>query len=121
MTKRLKTKRNIMGFLSVLSTWGPALAWTIISFFTASGGATIAIGATAMIAIGLTIFSAMFKKNFRTPTMIIMLALYFAVKSFMPVILSVCGGIILDELVFTPLYAHYREKASINAEIDKRM
>lgn len=39
----------------------------------------------------------------------------------MPLLLIVAVGTILDEFLLTPLHKHFKNKATINREIDKRL
>lgn len=119
-TKKLKSKANLFGALSVLAIWAPALIWLILSFFTGEIAEKISLGSTTMLAIILTVLSAAFKKHWRTPSIILLVGLYLCVQSFTPVLLTVSCGIILDELILTPLYSKYKNRMIINAEIDKR-
>ena len=120
ITKKYKTGKIITDLLSFLCMWGPALFWIIYTL--AKSGIVIkySFGASCLAAIILCIISAICKYHWRTPVVILLFGLYGFGYHFAAVLITVGVGIILDELLITPLHKHYREKYSINKEIDKR-
>lgn len=72
-------------------------------------------------AITLTMYGVKSKFNCRSITYILLFGCYFVVKRIEIVVLVSGICCILDEFVARPLHRHYREKAIINKEIDKRM
>lgn len=122
MTKAYRVRRLIFSSLSFLCIWGPSIFFIIKAF--ATGEATtksgFTLGATCVVATIFCIVSAVFKYHWRTPAVIVLIALYTFANNFGVVLITVGVGIILDELVFTPLARHYRNLYVINREIDKR-
>ena len=78
----------------------------------------LTLGAVAAAIIGLTNF--FFKKHMRSPLWILLLVLYVVLDEITPLLICAAVGCMLDELLFTPLYTHFRSKTLINSEIDKR-
>lgn len=98
----------------------PFLVYAVIGFVDA--GTTeklvLTLGAVAAAIIGLTNF--FFKKHLRSPLWILLLALYMVLDEITPLLICAAVGCVLDELLFTPLCAHFRSKTLINSELDKR-
>ena len=98
----------------------PFLVYAVIGFVDA--GTTeklvLTLGAVAAAVIGLTNF--FFKKHLRSPLWILLLVLYIVLDEITPLLICAAVGCVLDELLFTPLCAHFRSKTLINSELDKR-
>lgn len=120
-TKKYETLAFIFGALSLLVLISPVLVYTIQAFIMGEvvekfvvGG----LGIAALIAAGASLF---LKLNLKCPIWLILIGIYFALDNIMPLLLLVAAGVILDELVLTPLHKNFKNKATINLEIDKRM
>ena len=61
------------------------------------------------------------KTVMRSKIWIFIIVLYLVLEHFLPVLLVVSVCQILDELIFTPLYNHFRTIYLANKEIDRRM
>lgn len=98
----------------------PFLVYAVIGFVEA--GITekliLTLGTVAAAIIGLTNF--FFKKHMRSPLWILLLVLYLVLNEITPLLICAAVGCVLDELLFTPLCAHFRSKTLINSELDKR-
>lgn len=121
ITKKYETLAFIFGALSLLVLISPVLVYTIQAFIMGEvvekfvvGG----LGIAALIAAGTSLF---LKLNLKCPIWLILIGIYFALDNIMPLLLLVAAGVILDELVLTPLHKNFKNKATINLEIDKRM
>lgn len=119
-TKKFRAGKWIFWSLSFLCNWGFIIAFFIYGLVCGEVTAQYSVAITGIVAIILGIISILFKRHWRTPLVIILGGLYFAVMKFSIVIITLAVCIILDELIFTPLYLYFREKTSINKEIDKR-
>lgn len=122
MTKKYRSRRWIFTILSFICVWGPAVFYIIQAFATgqAHTKSGFTLGATCIVAILLCVVSAVFKHHWRTPAVIILISLYTFANNFGAILLSVGIGVILDEIIFTPLANHYRNLYTINREIDRR-
>lgn len=98
----------------------PFLVYAVIGFVDAGTAdkMVLTLGAVAAAIIGLTNF--FFKKHLRSPLWILLLALYLVLDEITPLLICAAVGCVLDELLFTPLCAHFRSKTLINSELDKR-
>lgn len=119
-TKKFRAGKWIFWSLSFLCNWGFIIAFFIYGLVCGEATAQYSVAITGIVAIILGIISILFKRHWRTPLIIILGGLYFAVMKFSIVIITLAVCIVLDELIFTPLYLYFREKTSINKEIDKR-
>ena len=119
-TKKFRAGKWIFWSLSFLCNWGFIIAFFIYGLVCGQATARYSVAITGIVAIILGIISILFKRHWRTPLIIILGGLYFAIMKFSIVIITLAVCIILDELIFTPLYLYFREKTSINKEIDKR-
>lgn len=61
------------------------------------------------------------KTVMRSKIWIFIIVLYLVLEHFLPVLLVVSVCQILDELIFTPLYNHFRTIYLANKEIDRRI
>lgn len=98
----------------------PFLVYAVIGFVDAGTAdkMVLTLGAVAAAVIGLTNF--FFKKHLRSPLWILLLVLYIVLDEITPLLICAAVGCVLDELLFTPLCAHFRSKTLINSELDKR-
>lgn len=101
----------------------PLLVYVIIAL---SGGALVAakvaVVSTVMIALILTVFNVIAQKHLRCPIWIIIIGLYIAIGEWLlPLIIILAITSVLDDLVFTPLIAHYKMKLEASKVYDDRM
>lgn len=82
----------------------------------------VAVVATTMVAIILTVFNIISQKRLRCPIWIILIGLFIAIKHYLlPLIIILAITSILDDLVFTPLISYYRTKLIANKAMDERL
>lgn len=82
----------------------------------------VAVVATTMVAIILTVFNIIAQKRLRCPIWIILIGLFIAIKHYLlPLIIILAITSILDDLVFTPLISYYRTKLIANKAMDERL
>lgn len=121
-TKKYGRLAIAFSILSVLLLLGP------VGFYIIAGLATatltiqkVALVSTVAVSLLLTMFCAINKVVFRSKIWLVVLALFFVIENFLVMIMIFGITQCIDELIVSPLARHYRTKASINAEIDKRM
>lgn len=126
ITKKYRNKKNFLGFLSVLCTFGPILFFGIQAVIQgieigekASIDLTFLIIMTGLAAI-FTLIGVFRKYVYRSIPYFIILGVFFILDSIVPLIITMAICTILDEIIFTPLHAHYKNLFIINKEIDKR-
>lgn len=119
-TKNAKICRNIFGLLSFICNFGLIIAFTIWGLIQGTQVTRYTMCIAAVVGIALSVISLIMKKHWITPLVILIGGLYFAISQFAEVLITLSVCIIADELVFQPLYKHFKNKAIINHEIDKR-
>lgn len=73
------------------------------------------------VALILTGFNFVAKRNLRSPLWIVVLGLYFAIGQYlMPLIIILAVVSLLDDVIFRPLIGHYRVKLIASKTIDER-
>lgn len=121
-TKKFATLAIIFTVLSFLLLVGPTLFYVIAGLTTATLTIQkVALVSTVAVSLLLTMLCAVNKWVFRSKIWLIVLALFFVIDKFLVMILVFGITQILDELVVSPLARYFRNKTSINREIDKRM
>ena len=120
-TKKYKKLYYLWLIMSIVATFLPVLVYTVAGFIEAETTQKLSLGMTCFIAIALVAVNVLMKKHLRSPIWILVLGIYMCIKNILPLLLLVAIGTILDEFLFTPLYRSYKQKASINKEIDRRM
>lgn len=121
-TKKYATLAIIFTILSFLLLVGPTLFYVIAGLTTATLTIQkVALVSTVAVSLLLTMLCAVNKWVFRSKIWLIVLALFFVIDKFLVMILVFGITQILDELVISPLARYFRNKTSINREIDKRM
>ena len=121
-TKKYARLSLVFGILSVLLLLGPVGFYIIAGLTTATLTIQkVALVSTVAVSLLLTMLCAINKVVFRSKIWLVVLALFFVIDNFLVMIMIFGITQCLDELIVSPLARHYRTKASINAEIDKRM
>lgn len=124
MSKETRKYRNLSILfltLSILVLVAPLAYYSIVGFIEGETTEKFTLGMTFVIAAILFVINILFKFHIRSTIWIIVLGIYFCLDSILPLIFMVAVGNILDEFLFTPLHKHYKSKASINKEIDRRI
>ena len=123
VTRRYNKLRFLFFWLGIFLTFLPL----IIFGFKGCMDGTIALenkltfSLCFVSAITLTMLGVKSKYNCRSVTYLLLFGCYFVVKE-IEIVVAVCGVCcIADEFAIRPLHRHYREKAIINKEIDKRI
>lgn len=122
ITKLYKRGAIFLTLLSVLCSIGPAIGYVIYGLISAqlvTQKASIMLCAfVAVIGSLLCLISRVF--TFRSRIWIILLALISIVNSYLTMILVFAITQVADEMIFAPAARYFRQKYSINKEIDKR-
>lgn len=122
ITNNYKTLYIIFVLLSILSTAIPLGVYVIKGYINADLTAEkVGLTCTIMVAIILTAVNLIFKYNIRSTIWILLLGIYFCLDNVLNLIILIAVFTILDEFVLTPLKKLFKEKYSINKEIDKRL
>lgn len=122
ITELYKRGAIFLTLLSVLCSIGPAIGYVIYGLISAqlvTQKASIMLCAfLAIIGSLLCLISRVF--TFRSRIWVILLALISIVNSYLTMILVFAITQVADEMIFAPAARYFRQKYSINKEIDKR-
>lgn len=121
MTKKYKTLYLIFRIISMLVVFGPLVAYIIMAFNDGSATEKFTLGSTVVICIILTVINVVAKQNIRSTIWILVLGVYFCLDDIQPLLICIATATIIDEFVLTPLYKSFKNKYTINKEIDKRL
>lgn len=120
-TRKYKNLSILFLALSILVLVAPLAYYSVVGFIEGETSEKFTLGMTFVIAAILFVINILFKFHIRSTIWILVLGIYFCLDNILPLIFMVAVGNILDEFLFTPLHKHYKSKASINKEIDKRI
>ena len=120
ITKKYQRLAILFQALSIIVLVAPLAYSTILGFINGEVTEKLTLGITFVIAVILFIINILFKYHIRSTLWILVLGVYFCMDNILPLLFMVAIGTILDEFVLTPLYRSYRNKYTINREIDKR-
>lgn len=120
-TKKYKALATILLLFSIALNLAPLVGFTISGIVTAELVVEkVALTCTIFVVLIMSIVSWANKIVMRSKIWIIMLGLYFCLDNFVLPIIIIGVTQIVDELIVSPLRNHYRNKYTINKEIDKR-
>lgn len=120
-TRKYKALSTLFLALSILIMVAPLAYYSIQGFIQGETTDKFTLGITFVIACILFTINIMFKFHIKSTIWILVLGIYFCLDNILPMIFMLAIGNILDEFVFTPLHKHFKSKAIINKEIDKRI
>lgn len=120
ITKKYQRLAVLFHALSIIVLVAPLAYYIILGFINGETTEKFALGITFVIAVILFIINILFKYHIRSTLWILVLGVYFCMDNILPLLFMVAIGTILDEFVLTPLYKSYKNKCTINREIDKR-
>ena len=123
ITKKYQKLSHFFFFLGIFLTFFPVLFFLFQGMMNGSIDITkkLSVGVCFAAALILTVLGIKSKYNCRSITYILLFGCYFVVKKVEIVVLISGICCILDEFAITPLHKHYKQKAVINKEIDKRL
>lgn len=120
-TKNARAGKWIFWSLSFLANFGLILGFFIWGLVCGTETTRYTMCLAGVVGVVLGTVSLLLKKHWRTPLVIVMAGLYYAISQFAPVLIALAVSIVADELVFSPLYHYFKSKTQINHEIDKRL
>lgn len=120
ITKKYTNLYWLFRSISFLILVLPLIIYGVKGFIEGDVTEKFTLGMTISISAILVALNILFKYHIRSTIWIIVLGIYFCIDNIMPLLLCIAIGTILDEFIFTPLYKSYKNKATINKEIDKR-
>lgn len=120
ITKEYKAKWLICWAVSLLLTFGPVIGFGIYAMAVSGTTEKLALSLLTILSMAIAVVNVLFKFSFRSSVYVLLLGVSIALKEMTAVLIIVAICTALDEFVFDPLTKHYREKFSINKEIDRR-
>lgn len=120
ITKKYHRLAILFQALSIIVLTAPLAYYTILGFINGETTEKFTLGITFVVAAILFTINVIFKYHIRSTLWILVLGIYFCLDNILPLLFMVAIGTILDEFLLTPLYKSYRNKCTINREIDKR-
>ena len=120
ITKGYKAKWLICWAVSLLLTFGPVIGFGIYAMAVSGTAEKLALSLLSILSMAIAVVNVLFKFSFRSSIYVLLLGVSIALKEMTAVLIIVAICTALDEFVFDPLTKHYREKFSINKEIDRR-
>lgn len=123
ITKRYLVLKNIFFVLLIALNIGPLLGTLIYSLsngdFEAKTKVTLSV--IFIFVLFITIVNLISKWHLRTPMWVIIFILMYLLANLKPILLIIGICTIVDELLVTPLYKHFKEKYKWNKNYDIRV
>lgn len=120
MTKKYKLKLNICKFLSFLITIVPVLIYTAIGFSYGSTADKVSLSICLILAIIFVLLNILFKYHIRSTLWILLIGIYVCIENIVPLLIIMASSTVIDEFVLVPMIKKYKDKYTINKEIDLR-
>lgn len=106
--------------LSLAVTLGPMLFYVIKGFIEGQTTQKFSMAACAVVAIVLVVVNLIMKINLRSPLWILLIGVYICLGKIELLLIIMAVTTMLDEFWFSPAYKSFKNKYTINREIDKR-
>lgn len=121
ITKKYHIAAIILLVVSILLNVAPLATYVVLGL---TSGAVIvekvALTSTIFIVLIMSCIAWMNKTVMRSRIWLIMLGLFFCLDSIATPLIIIAVTQVVDELIVCPLRAHYKNRYTINKEIDKR-
>lgn len=122
MTKKNKILYWIFNILSFIILFVPIFVYVIKGYIEADLiTEKVGLTCTIMISIILVVINFILKFHIRSTLWILLLGIYFCIDNIFTLIVLIAVGTILDEFLISPLKKSFKNKYTINKEIDKRL
>lgn len=123
MTNITKKYKNIYVFFKIISMLlniAPILTYIIVGFVQGTIASKVTLGISFIVAILLFLTNIIFKYHIRSTIWILLIGISTCLGNITKLLIIIAICTILDEFVFTPLSKKFKEKYTINKEIDNR-
>lgn len=121
MTAKYKKKALLFFLLSVACLFGPILFFFIRAFIVGDTAHKLTLGLTFTAALIMGAINIVMKSHLRSVIWVLLIGVFCVLRNYLSIIIVFAVTTFLEELIFHPLFRYYRDKAKINAEIDKRI
>lgn len=120
VTKGYRKKYWTCTILSWVVTFVPLVVFVIWGFIEGTPHQKLALGLMITLAAILVVINILMKLSLRCMPWIILLGVYICLKNVTFLLILMACTTMLDELVLEPLAKSFKNKLTINKEIDKR-
>ena len=121
MTQKYKRLSILYFWLCALCLFGPILFFFIRAFAVGDTAHKLTLGLTFTVALVLAVINIIMKSHLRSVIWVLLIGVFAVLDHYLAIILTFAITTFAEELVFSPLHRYYKNKARINAEIDKRL
>lgn len=119
-TKKYKRLYWLTTILSWVITFVPLLVFVIWGLVEGTPHRKLALGGLMVVAAILVVINILMKLSLRCIPWVILIGIYICLKEITVLLIIMAITTVVDELVLTPLSKNYKQKLTINKEIDKR-
>ena len=123
MTNKYKKLSILTFLLSAMCSLCPILIYVIKAFVDKDVQEVnkYTLGIMCSVALIVTIINIVAKLHLRCIPWILLLGIYVCLKNITALLVIMAITTIIDELILTPLHKSFKNKYTINKEIDKRL
>ena len=123
MTNKYKKLSILTFLLSLLCSLCPILIYVIKAFVDKDVQAVnkYTLGIMCSLALIVTLINIVAKLHLRCIPWILLLGIYVCLKDITTLLVIMAVTTIIDELILVPLHKSFKNKYTINKEIDKRL
>ena len=121
MTKKYKKLYITCRVLSFVMVILPIIIYTILGFIQGTIGHKLVLGTCLLLSMMFVALNIITKHKIRSTIWIMLIGLYCACSNIIPLLIIIAVTTLVDEFVLEPLYKKYKNKYTINKEIDKRL
>ena len=123
-TSEITKKYRIGYWVTLVASWVvtlvPLIYYIIVGFINGTPGQKFGLGMMISVAGILVALNVLMKLHLRCILWILVLGVALCLSEVLTLLIFMAVTTIADELVITPLNKHFKNKLSINKEIDKR-
>ena len=120
ITKSYRKKYWACTILSWVVTFVPLMVFVIWGFVEGTPHRKLALGGLMVLAAVLVVINILMKLSLRCVPWILLIGIYICLKEVTLLLIIMAVTTTLDELVLEPLAKSFKNKLTINKEIDKR-
>lgn len=120
ITKSYRKKYWACTILSWVVTFVPLMVFVIWGFVEGTPHRKLALGGLMVLAAVLVVINILMKLSLRCVPWILLIGIYICLKEVTLLLIIMAVTTTLDELVLEPLAKAFKNKLTINKEIDKR-
>ena len=123
MTNKYKKLSILTFLLSTICSLCPILIYIIKAFVDSDVKEVnkYTLGIMCSVALVITLINIVAKLHLRCIPWILLLGIYLCLKDITSLLIIMAITTIIDELILTPLHKSFKNKYTINKEIDKRL